>query len=998
MLGQRPQLQQNEEQPWEGITVILKRNVLALALASVGFCATSAAYAATPQSDQTADQSAPVTQDASNTADTPTREKIKAKKLEAVQVNGFASSIENATAIKKNADTIVEAVSSEQIGKLPGTSIADSLGRLPGLAVQTVGGRPQVLSIHGLPPDFSTVLVNGGQQVSTSNNRDVQLDQYPSSWFDNVIVHMSQSANLVGQGLAGTVDMQTIRPLDKDKAEGAVNAHYVWDGKSQLASGPGVSDKGYNVNGIWVDQFADHTFGVTLGVDLESNPQQIERQQPWGYANASDGSLLVGGSKNYGISDSFKRQGLLSTFQWKPNDFFNSTLDLTYDNFKETQQAKGIEFPLAYGAGVTLEPGYNAQDGFVRDGTYDNVKGVIRNDYNQTKNKVWNIGWRNEFKFSDDWSGELDAHYSRADSRQFQLESYSGTGYNVGSGATDTLGFSELPNGKLYLDSSLDYGGNQIVLTDPQGWGAGGSPSLVQAGFINAPRTNDYLANLKASIKRDFVSGPFSSVEAGVVRGTRKKTYNIGQTFLTLGGGAFEKDADGNPTNVPVETAPYSGGSCDSLSWMGIAQQACYNPLEMIANGTYTELSTALSSIAVPPNWKVSERDLASYLQFNLDTTVGNVGLRGNFGIQVAHTNQSSEGQRVTATTANAAGQANAILVPVTGGTSYTRYLPSANLIFSFNENNDLRFSAARVMAQPRMDQMSASLGVTGNITRLTETDPNQSYFSATGGNAKLLPTMADNYNISYEHYLSGDSSGYQCNSSDAKQSDLCRSGGGGGYIAVSGYYYKLKDYINPSAAYLYDFAAFVPSYLTPAQQAQLGTTQGIVSGPTNDGRGYVKGLQAELNLPFGNFSPVLNGLGTLLSGNYTKSAMTYAGNPDPLTVPNLSKWVANATLYYQHNGFEARIGDSYRSSFLGDVSGISATRIEQTIKGGSSYDAQVSYSFDHGPLTGLTLIAQGSNLSNKSFVTYQNNDPRQVLTWESYGRRYEVGISYKFQ
>jgi iron complex outermembrane receptor protein len=982
--------------------VILKQNMLALALASVGLCAFSTAYAATapasrandPQQDTTTAQDATPADNTTSTDNAQRKMKQNAKKLQAVEVNGFASSIENATAIKRNADTIVEAVSSEQIGKLPGTSIADALGRLPGLAVQTVDGRPQVLSIHGLGPDFSTALVNGGQQVSTSNNRDVQFDQYPSSWFDNVIVHLSPSANLVGQGLAGTVDMHTIRPLDKDKPEAAINARYVWDGQSQLSPGPGVSDKGYNVNGIWVDQFANHTFGVTLGVDLESNPAQIEHQAPWGYANASDGSLLVGGSKNYGISDSFKRQGLLTSFQWKPNDFFNSTLDLTYDNFKETQQAKGIEFPLAYGSGVTLEPGYDAENGFVQSGTYDNVKGVIRNDYNQTKAKVWNIGWRNEFKFNEDWSGELDANYSRADRRDVQLESYSGTGYGLGAagGATDTLGFNELPNGQLYLNPALDYGSNQIMLTDPQGWGAGGNPAVVQAGFINAPHTNDFLANLKASIKRDFLDGPFSSVEAGVVRGTRQKTYDINQTFLTLGGGFF------SDTNTPNETAPTPGTTCDPLSWMGIGSQACYNPLALIANGTYTELPTSLSSIAVPPNWEVNERDLTSYLQFNMDTTVGSVGLRGNFGIQVAHTNQTSNGQRVTAGDgSDTAGNADAILVPVTGGTSYTRYLPSANLIFSFNENNDLRVSAARVMAQPRMDQMSASLGVSGDITHLTDPNPNQSYFSASGGNAKLLPTMADNYNISYEHYLSGNTSGYQCSSSDAKQSDLCR-GGGGGYIAVSGYYLKLKDYIDPNAAYLYDFSSFVSSYLTPAQQAQLGTTEGIVSGPVNDGRGYVKGAEVTVNLPFGNLTPVLNGFGTILSGNYTKSALVYQGNPDPITVPGLSKWVANGTLYYQHSGFEARISDSYRSSFLGEVSGISATRIEQTIKGGSTYDAQISYSFDSGALKGLTLIAQGSNLSNKSFVTYQNNDPRQVLTWESYGRRYEVGISYKFQ
>jgi iron complex outermembrane receptor protein len=332
----------------------------------------------------------------------------------------------------------------------------------------------------------------------------------------------------------------------------------------------------------------------------------------------------------------------------------------------------------------------------------------------------------------------------------------------------------------------------------------------------------------------------------------------------------------------------------------------------------------------------------------------------------------------------------------VVGSTSYTKVLPSANLIFGFGSNDDLRVSAARTLARPRMDQMNASLGVSGNITQLSSTDPNQAYFSASGGNAKLKPTMADNYNVSYEHYFSG-GNGFECNAGDAKNSDLCRSGGGG-YFALSGYYIKLKDYINPNAAYLYDFSSFLPFGLTTAQLAQLGTTLGTVSGPTNDGHGYVKGAQVTLNMPFNLLTPALNGFGMILTGNRTKSSLVFAGNPDPITVPGLSKWVANGTLYYQHNGFEARVSDSYRSSFLGRVSGISASRIEQTIQGGSSYDAQVSYTFETGRLKGLTFVVQGSNLSNKTFVTYQNNDPRQVLTWERYGRRYDIGVSYKFQ
>jgi iron complex outermembrane recepter protein len=979
--------------------VIFKRNVLALALASVGFCATSAAYAATPLNDQptnpqTASQNAPAGQDTSSQAQPSQngktsdknaktkQEKLDAKKMATVEVSGFISSIENSTALKKNASTIVEAVSAEQVGKLPGVSIADTLGRLPGLAVQTLDGRPQVLTIHGLGPDFSTALINGGQQVSTSNNRDVQFDQYPSSWFDNVVVHMSPEADIIGQGLSGTVDMHTIRPLEKSGPEAAVNAKYIWNDMSQLANGGGVSNKGRNLNGVWVDQFANHTVGVTLGVDLEDNPSQIEHQAPWGYPNDNNGNYVVGGSKNYGITDSMKRNGALATVQWQPNAFYTGTIDLTYDNFKETQQAKGMELPLLWG-GAPLASA-TASNGFDTSGTYTGVSPVIRNDYNSTSARVYNFNWDNKFTIDENWSVDADANYSRATRHDVNLESYSGFGFNK-SGPADTIGFNELNNGLLYVNPSLD-NIQGAVLTDPQGWGGGND--VVQAGFINAPRTVDYLANVRIAVERSFASGPFSSMEFGVSNSRRNKTYNIDQAFLTLGGGTISGGS-------AVKTAPIQGGSsCDPLSWMGMGPELCYNPFALIDNGSLVNVPTFGSNTGTPPNWRTHENVFTPYVQFNIDTNLGGISLRGNFGMQAQRTAQHATGERVAP---GSAITGNAIeLIPVSGNTSYTRYLPSANLIFGFTDNDDLRVSAARTLARPRMDQMSASVGLKGDFTKLSNTDPNQAFFSASGGNPKLTPTMADNYNISYEHYFSG-GTGYECSSTDQKNSDLCRSGGGG-YFSVSGYFIDLHDYINPNASFLYNFSPFLPFTLSSAQLAQLGTTYGVVTGPTNDGHGYVKGLQGTLNLPFNLLAPMLDGFGTILTGNRTKSSLVYGGNSTPITVPGLSKWVANGTIYYQHNGFEARISDSYRSDFLGEVSGISATRIEQTLKGGSTYDAQVSYTFESGRFKGLTLIAQGSNLSNKIFTTFQNNDPRQVLTWERYGRTYSVGASYKFQ
>ncbi|WP_242426479.1 TonB-dependent receptor [Metallibacterium scheffleri] len=970
----------------------LKRNVLAMALASsLGVVAFGTVHAAPASSAQagnvqggSAAQATTVPAQTATNADTGTTSKAaarkriqeeakKAKVMGAVVVSGYASSLQNSIMLQRYSNNIVEAVSAEQIGKLPGISIADTLGRLPGLAVQTLNGRPQVLTIHGFGPDFSTALVDGQEQVSTGNNRGVQFDQYPSSWFGNVIVHITPNADLVGQGLAGTVNMRTIRPLEHDHSFGAVNVAYNWDQLAELS--PGGSNSGQDINGIFVDQFAHHTFGVTLGVDLQSVPTQIQHQAPWGYPTDSAGDLYIGGSKNYGISDNLNRTALLTTFQWRPSKDFDSTLILTYDNFRESQQNKGMEFPLGYGAQASgaplpFTPG-SVSNGFVNTGTFGDVYPVIRNDFNWFHSKVYNINWRNKLRFNEDWSAEINVGYSRANRQSVQLETYSEYGYNR-TGPTSTVGFSELGDGMLMLNPSLNYASNQIVLTDPQGWGAGSN--IVQAGYANLPNTEDYIGNINLSLKRDFEDGPFSSAVLGFNRATRNKTYTNNGDYLTLPNGT--ETLATNP--IGAQTAPipggalYGNGSCDPLAWMGIGPEVCYDPLYLLNNNDYYIYPWSASPSAQPPNWSVRQNTYVPYFQLNIQSRVGAVPVRGNIGIQISATDQMSTGGH---SVAGLNGASRLQEVPVSGSTKYTRYLPSLNLIFGIARNTDLRFSAARVMARPRMDEMNAGLGVSGNITLLPSTNPNQAYFSASGGNPQLLPTMADNYNLSLEHYFDQNK----------------------GYLQFEGYFFQLHDYINPSAAILYNFSAFEPYYLDASQQAQLGTPYGIMSGPVNNGHGYVRGLQAVASLPLDLILRPLEGFGINTSANYTKSSIVYGENPTPVTVPGLSKWVLSSTVYYQHDGFQARVSDTYRSSFLGEISGLGATRVLQTIQGEHTIDAQVSYAFSSGRFKNLTLILQGSNLNDALFKTFQNNDPRQVIFWERYGRYYSLQASYRF-
>ena len=99
---------------------------------------------------------------AGSSGSTPSEEQ-----LETVTVTGVRAAIENAISVKQSSDMIVEAVSAEDIGKLPDTSIAESISRLPGLTSQRSDGRASDISIRGT--DRSSPMV-----CSTVGSRSVR--------------------------------------------------------------------------------------------------------------------------------------------------------------------------------------------------------------------------------------------------------------------------------------------------------------------------------------------------------------------------------------------------------------------------------------------------------------------------------------------------------------------------------------------------------------------------------------------------------------------------------------------------------------------------------------------------------------------------------------------------------------------------------------------------------------------------------------------------------
>jgi len=907
---------------------IIRRKELAAAI-SLLLAASPLAYA--QQEDKTVE-----TEDQEVSGEMESQE---AGMTEEVIVTGLRRGLMQSVDLKSNSTSIVEAISAEDIGKLPDQSITDSLARLPGVTAQRLNGRTQVLSVRGLGPDFTTALLNGRPQVSSGDNRAVEFDQYPSEMISSAVVYKTPNAALMGQGLAGTVDLQTIRPLAYGKQALNVNARYQWNDIAALNDD--APDDGWRGSFSYIDQFLDDTLGVAFGIAYADTPSQGERFNSWGYPEGPEGALVIGGSKPFAQSNQLERTGITGTLQYEPTDAFSTTLDLYYSDFSETQLLRGIEFPLWWSA-AQLQPGYTIVDGLVESGQFNEVKGVMRNDINQRDSKMKAWGWNAAFDVNDSWRIVGDISWSQVKREDILLETYSGTG-PAGVGATDNLGFLMRTGEGTLFSSILDYEDpNLIMLTSPQGWGGDIVPGG-QVGYNNNPDIKDTLTMY--DLKAEYNINDAWSMEFGANYQTRKKSKIADEYFLGLSSGQ---------SSAPLPTPT---GITD-LSFIGIPGMVTYDPLQAIADGTYTLTRNPNADVATK-SWEVKEDLTTLYTMVEFNTELGNsMTLFGNFGVQWVDTDQSSN-----AISASGSG-ADTSLVPTSGGADYSEWLPSTNISLGITEGMYLRLAYARTLARARMDQMRASLDYTFNVSNIDSTNINNSPWSGNGGNPALKPWIADAFDISWENYFSD----------------------GLSYVAAAYFYKKLDTWV-VEAPELYDFSAFPEMAQGPA------LSEGLVTVPQNGDGGTLDGFEFSFALDFGLFTDSLSGLGFLGSASFTSSDITDAGGND-ITIPGLSEDVYNLTGYYENEHFGVRLSLRNRSDFLGEVAGFGAGRDFRQVEGNTTLDGQASYFFS-GKLSGLTLLFQAYNITDEPFVTYSNDDTRQVIDYQSYGRTYMLGASY---
>ena len=898
--------------------------------------------------------------------------------VEEVTVTGFRASLQSSIATKQESSSVIEALTAEDIGKLPDTSIAESLARLPGLAGERRDGRTSGISVRGFNENYVATTMNGREILGIGDNRGVEYDLYPSEILSGAVIYKTPDASKVHQGLGGIVDLQTIRPLERDRIL-TINANYELN--DLKSANPDFDDTGHRAAFIYSDKFADDTIGLALSFATMESPSQEEQFRGWGYAdldNEGPGEVVaLGGHDSFVRSALMDRDTYSGVLQFAPNDQWTFTLDALYIDFKDSKVFRGVEEGTVWGGGVTNVHS-TIEDNLVTSGEWSGFHSVIRNDGEVKDGELTTFGFNAEYLVNDNWTLTLDVSSGESSKDLLNVESYSG----VGRAGTATQGAPAARSYVLTADgarfgphstlSTPDYSNPaNIRLAGPQGWGGAIAPLVggqnnAQDGFVNNPYFEEELNAIRLQAEGEIEFSIVNGVEFGINYSDRTKSkVNYGAFLIAPGFYAADGVTIANgDIAVPEE---YIVGSAD-LSFLGLGSVLAYDGIGIYNDGLYRTIdATTTEPGRKGDTYEVTEKVTTAYGLAKFETGI----LTGNIGLQVVSSDQSGTGFDAYT------GQNTLVTaIPVSESDKYTKLLPSLNMNFQITDDQIIRFAASKTASRARMDAMrpNSVIGFSFDTARRSSSDPEFSAWSASEGNTHLKPIEAIQSDLSYEYYFADD-----------------------GFVSLTYFYKDLQNW-HVSESVVTDFTQWIIPGYHDADIPALVSTSGLTTRTFEAGGGYVGGNELQVSFPFHILSDSLDGFGILASGTFLNGEIDYDGEKQ--RIPGLSKESYQLTVYFEKAGFEFRVSGRKRDSYLTEERGVSLALTPAVDQGSELWDAQIGYNFAESgidSLKGLTLTLQAQNLTNEKTVTTQETDSRQVNRYQNFGANYLLGASYKF-
>ncbi len=905
---------------------------------------------------------------------------------------GIRASLERGVNIKENADTIVDAISAEDLGKFPDINVAESLQRITGVAItRTRGGEGQFVTVRGLGEEFNAVTYNGRLLATENNGREFSFDSIASELISGAEVYKSSSASQGDGSLGGRVNIRSAKPLDSSGFRASASIAGQYESLSENI-GPrisGVVSNTFNDDKVGIiasfsyqqrdvrSDIAESTFLIPdVQVDSNGLVNGALDADGDGLNDLTGAQIVVGDGAFNGFAPSVsfqdrERIGGTLALQFQPTDSTDITIDGLYTNFDSPGNLFGYSyFPSAFGGSFT---GSNAEVNELNQVTRHDIQAFsldLVSRFTQGEAETFALGGNIEHKAGDRLTLEGDISYSRAEGNRDNFGSAGGSGtffvlgfpnnaqvsFDATQSLTPDLTFTTdtLINGTVQTvgldgltaeDVRLHFARRDTVDVEDEIFSLKGDADYefsddfgisVGADYVSREKSNLAFNNIANQCRFCGYATSVASVASGEVAGL----------FSTFDDD-FLSGADGNFPRV------FPTFSVEALERIYAASGN--------ADALIAEFDPSASSV-------VGEDVLGGYVQLDYKGEFGELPFQLNIGVRGAFTDLTSSGvaQTINSITSsellrdpNGVTTSNQNL-PIAAAAAidiendYFDILPAANFSLDVTEDIKLRLAASRSLSRPTLTDLSTFFAI-------TSTNPGGEQIQS--ANPQLEAITSNNFDASVEWY--GD--------------------GGGTFVSVAGFYKDLSDFVTNTVV-----SQSVTLPQTIVEQDGSITDNGtatipfLVFAPQNGDEAEVYGLEVAAQKTFD--------FGFGASGNVTfaESSATTGGVTSQLE--NISDISANASVFYENNGFQARASLNHRSDYL----------IGQTVEGGQDEFAddftQIDVSLAYDVNETFTVFGEGINVFNEEIVrTVGSPNSNFLEAFEDNGARWVMGVRGTF-
>lgn len=886
---------------------------------------------------------------------------------EEIVVTGIRGSLRSAASIKRNALSIVDAISSEDLGKFPDTNVAESLQRIPGVAIDRSNGEGRFVTVRGFGPAFNTVLVNGRTFASDNQGREFSFDLLAAELISGAEVYKSSQARLQDGGIGATLNVKTPRPLDLGGFKAVVSAKGQYERNSNK-----VTPQGF---GLISDTFADGTLGLLASVSYQKRDAQTRYTQNRGYlpgvtvgptANPLFTNVFAPRNQDIGQDDqSRERIGVTGTAQYRPSDQLTFTVDGLYNQFNVDSRVQAL--------GSWFEPSSYTAAAIDSNRTITSLTTNGNADLIQTSNnrfvKTYAFGGNVEWKPNSNLTVKADVSWSRA------KDSAGGRNYFTVIGIPSTYSFREATgNG---FPSTVNYSANLANAA------LGRSHIALRQGNSEAERVLEY--KLDTEWKSD--GGTLDAVRFGLINTNRSKNsqsiatdpntlclycgYNEGAAASLLS--PLTLNAPRGSGSVPTGILTYDANAYFKFL-ESPAQAAARDTARGLAPGTTAALLRATNGFAAavqPNSFAVSEKVFAGYIETDFNGNLGSLPWLVNVGARYVRTELIASGRQLALTdllsvpndpTIYQAVFANGGMPQATAKRSnYDYFLPNINVKVNLSDKVIARFSASRTLTRPQIRDLAPRTNF--DVTRPASLD-------ASGGNPELRPYTSNNFDISFEWYPTATTT-----------------------LSVSAYYKSIDDFIVQTRS---------AESFTIANASNLPVGGGItgrntatfnVRRPRNAENATVRGIELNVVHTFDYLPSPLDGLGASVNATFVDSSAAFdvTSTTTSFALEGLGNSY-NITGFYEKNGFAARVAYNRRGRFL-----------EYLVTPGQGGDPvfrrpfdQVDVRVSYDITKFAQIFAEGTNVTNSRNITTGRFD-NQVLDYVDTGARYAAGFRLNF-